>query len=56
MISQDAERLELLDHITRCRDLLAILHEPGARKTIEDIIVHLAVELKAIDARLADRI
>jgi hypothetical protein len=39
-MSQDAERLELFDHIARCRDLLAILREPGARNTIEDLIVY----------------
>jgi hypothetical protein len=34
---------------------LEILREPGARKPIEDLIVHLEAELRAIDARLAER-
>jgi hypothetical protein len=35
------ERAELLDHLDRCRDLLAIMRDPEARKTIADLIAYL---------------
>jgi hypothetical protein len=53
-MSQDAERLELIDHIARCRDLLEILREPGARNMVEDLIVYLEAKLRAMDTRLAE--
>ena len=32
-LTSDAERIDLLVRISRCRDLLAVLREAGARKT-----------------------
>jgi hypothetical protein len=49
-LTSDAERIDLLVRISRCRDLLAVLREAGARKTLEDMIVHMEAGLKAMDA------
>jgi hypothetical protein len=55
-MSQDAERFELIDNLVRCRDLLGMLRDPSARKTIEDLIVYLEDKLRAMDTRVTDRI
>jgi hypothetical protein len=55
-MSQVEERFELIDKLVRCRDLLAMLRDPDARKTVEDLITYLEAKLRAMDTRLADRI
>ena len=47
------ERTELLDHINRCRDLLALMPDPTHRQTIPDLIVYLESKMAAMDERLA---
>jgi hypothetical protein len=47
------DRTELLDHLNRCRDLLAIMRDPTHRQTIADQIVFLESKLVAMDGRLA---
>jgi hypothetical protein len=37
----DAERFELIDQIARWRDLLPMLRDAAARKTVEDLMRHL---------------
>jgi hypothetical protein len=45
------ERAELLDHLDGCRDLLAIMRDPEARKTIADLIAYLGTKLAEMGAQ-----
>ena len=49
-MSQQTERFELIDQIARCRDFLAVLRDPEARKTVEDLMIYLEAKLRATDS------
>jgi hypothetical protein len=40
------ECTELREHFDRCRALLAIMRDPGHRKTIADLIAYLETSLR----------
>jgi hypothetical protein len=42
------ERIELLDHLNRCRELLTIMRDPAHRVTIEDLITYLGSKVAAM--------
>jgi hypothetical protein len=48
------ERTELREHLDRCRALLALMRDPGHRKTIADLIAYLETKLAGMDGRLAN--
>jgi hypothetical protein len=43
------ERTELVDHLNRCRDLLALMKDPVHRKKIADLITYLESKLVAME-------
>jgi hypothetical protein len=45
------ECTELRGHLDRCRALLALMRDPGHRKTIADLIAYLEAKLAEMDGR-----
>ncbi len=42
------ERTELLNPLNRCRDLLMMMRDPAAKKTITDLVAYLETKLAAM--------
>jgi hypothetical protein len=49
------ERTELVDHLSRCRDLLTIMRDPAHRVAIIDLITFLESKLADADSGIATR-
>jgi hypothetical protein len=49
------ERTELVDRLSRCRDLLTIMRDPAHRVTIIDLITFLESKLADADSGIATR-
>lgn len=42
------ERTELVDHLNRCRELLAVTSDPIHRRTVTKLIAYLEEKLAAV--------
>jgi hypothetical protein len=49
MTTDPRDRPRLMEHLGRCRDLLATMRDPEARKTIEALITYWGAKLAAMD-------
>lgn len=47
------ERVELINHLNRCRDLLTLMRDPVHKKTVADLIEYLEAKLVAMERRCA---
>ena len=55
-IAAKNNRDELTEHLDRCRNLLGLLKDPSARKSVTDLIAYLERTLAAMDGSIPDRL